>query len=156
MDTTEPIKKHIFTEEQFINQEFGNLNESLKNKIANRKSLNESKIKSIKYYFDKYVGTDKEMDFWEIVSQYYTPDDDGESEYSFLENVKNIDEYDKILQNLNQEFGNDIIQNNYIIIRYDDHPNKWEVYSKDQAEESDPNPLIITESVTELVNYLNQ
>ena len=62
-------------------------------------------------------------------------------------------------QIINQPFSDvfevgDIITETHIIIRYDDHPNKWEIYSVDQAEDSDPDPLIISEDPKEILKFL--
>ena len=63
-------------------------------------------------------------------------------------------------QIINQKFSNhkrsfDIHIGDYIIQRYDDHPNAWDIYHKDQAEESDPNPIFYSEDPQEILNFIN-
>lgn len=59
-------------------------------------------------------------------------------------------------QIVNQPFDNEnIITDTHIILRYDDHPNKWEIYHISQAELSDPDPLILSEDPNEILNFLH-
>lgn len=48
-----------------------------------------------------------------------------------------------------------LVTNTHVILRYDDHPNKWEIYHRDQTEDSDPDPLIISEDPNEILNFLH-
>jgi hypothetical protein len=59
---------------------------------------------TIEDYHSEYVGDeDTEQKFWDIVSKYYTPKDDGESEHSFLKNVKKSKGFADMMKELEKE-----------------------------------------------------
>lgn len=61
------------------------------------------------------------------------------------------------IKNIQYSDGNDpdLESGDYVISRYDDDPNLFDIYSKDQAEDSDPDPLF-TGGAYQVWNYLNK
>lgn len=62
-------------------------------------------------------------------------------------------------QIINQPFGDGeneypIITDTHIIQRFDDHENEWDIYTKDQSDDSDPTPIFNSTDPQEILNFL--